>query len=427
MGETLELHGWHVLHAREGDEGVRLAKLHRPEAILCDLLMPRRNGFHVCRSLRDDSELCNSRIIITSGRDYDTDRLAAFEAGADEYLTKPVETGRLLELLSQEPEPVEPNHNGPVATIGNGPSNSPVYLKFWGVRGSIATPGAATVGYGGNTSCVEVRADGEIIILDAGTGLRPLGRALTAEFGDQPLDLTLLLSHTHWDHIQGLPFFLPVYQSQNHLRILGYEGARHGLDSVLSGQMESPFFPIGLSEVPANVLIEELMELHFKVGKVSVEARFANHPGICAGYRLQTSRGSIAFFPDFEPYRAHRHGAAAKAGSDASQAEFARQEAARLIEFLRGTDVLIMDSQYDREEYEQHIGWGHACVDDVVELALEADVKKLFLFHHDPEHDDDKVTAMAAHARELVAFRSGKLEVNAAREGIKVTLAGVRA
>src|ERR1700704_4303878 len=160
-------------------------------------------------------------------------------------------------------------------------SNSLMRLRFWGVRGSIPTPGPTTVEYGGNTSCVEVRADGQIIILDAGTGLRLLGRQLLDEFGDQALDLTLLLTHTHWDHIQGLPFFLPVYKPQNQLRILGFEGARHGLDNILAGQMESPFFPIGLREVPANVRIEELKDLNFNVGPVRVQACFANHPGLC--------------------------------------------------------------------------------------------------------------------------------------------------
>jgi len=281
---------------------------------------------------------------------------------------------------------------------------APTWLKFWGVRGSIPTPGPTTVHYGGNTSCVEVRAGGQIIILDAGTGLRLLGRELVAEFDSRPLDLTLLLTHTHWDHIQGLPFFLPVYQPQNRLHIIGYEGARHSLEVVLAGQMESPFFPIGLREVPANVRIEELKKMTFNLGSVRVEARFANHPGKCVGYRLFTADGSIAFFPDNELH-----------APDTS-------ESRQLIEFLRGVDVLIMDTQFDTQEYRQHTGWGHGCLDEVIALAAQAEVKKLFLFHHDPNHDDARISQMLAHARQLVAARKSPLQVEAAREGVTVEL-----
>ena len=291
---------------------------------------------------------------------------------------------------------------------------APTRVKFWGVRGSIPTPGPTTVHYGGNTSCVEVRADGQIIILDAGTGLRLLGRQLLAEFENRPLELTLLLTHTHWDHIQGLPFFLPVYTPQNHLRILGYEGARHGLKVALAGQMASPFFPIGLREVPANVRIEELKKRSFQIGPVRVQAGVANHPGKCFGYRLFTSAGSVAFFPDNEVPPA----GAPKASAPAE----ARSENQAMIDFLHGTDVLIMDTQFDAEEYQQHTGWGHGCLDAVVALALQAEVKTLFLFHHDPDHDDAKISQMLAHARQLVVARRGKLQVEAAREGMTVEL-----
>jgi len=135
-----------------------------------------------------------------------------------------------------------------------------------------------------------------LVVIDCGTGAHDLGRSLLAE-ARGPLRGSILFSHTHWDHIQGLPFFLPVYKEQNHLRILGYEGARHGLANILTSQMESPFFPIGLKEVPANVKIEELKEKSFNIGSVRVDSCMANHPGVCAGYRLSTAGGSIAFFP----------------------------------------------------------------------------------------------------------------------------------
>ena len=151
-------------------------------------------------------------------------------------------------------------------------------------------------------SCVEVRADGEIIILDAGSGIRLLGLALDKEFGPRSMKLTLLISHTHWDHIQGLPFFSPAYNQKNLIRVLGYEGARAGLAKILASQMETPFFPVSLRELPSHLAIEELRETDFQIGKVEVRSKFANHPGICAGYRLFTSSGSIAYFPDNEPY-----------------------------------------------------------------------------------------------------------------------------
>ncbi|SPE63287.1 Response regulator receiver protein (modular protein) [Verrucomicrobia bacterium] len=409
----LRQHDWAVLEASEGDEGIRLAKTHRPQVVLCDLLMPRCNGFQVCRALRLDESLRHTRVIVTSGRHFESDRQAAFTAGADEYLTKPIDPPHLLQLMARLVSPQEETQPAVAQT-----SPATTRLTFWGVRGSIPTPGPSTVRYGGNTSCIEVRTDGQIIILDAGTGLRLLGRQLVAEFDDQPLDLTLLLTHTHWDHIQGLPYFLPVYKPCNQLRILGFEGARHGLENILTSQMESPFFPIGLREVPANVRIEELKDLNFSVGAVRVQAGFANHPGICVGYRLFTSGGSIAFFPDNEPHTSLHRGS----GENATAAASAHGENQKLIEFLQGTDVLIMDSQYDGQEYQEHIGWGHGCVDDVVGLAIEAGVKRLFLFHHDPNHDDAKIEQMVQQARQLVSGRHASLSVEAAREGATVEL-----
>jgi phosphoribosyl 1,2-cyclic phosphodiesterase len=275
-------------------------------------------------------------------------------------------------------------------------------VKFWGVRGSIPTPGPKTVRFGGNTSCVEVRCANQIIILDAGTGLRALGRALLSEFDNQTLNITLLLTHTHWDHIQGLPFFGPIYHSRCRLRILGFEGARKGLVNVLTGQMESTYFPVPFDKLPSNIEVEELKKFDFKIGPVRVRAQRANHPGVCVGYRLFTPRGSVAYFPDSEP----RPG-----GEDREMAQF-----------LKGADVLILDSQYDAVEYQRHIGWGHGCVDDSVALALAADVRRLCLFHHDPERSDKQVDALLRRARQLA--QRTKLKVDAAREGVTIRLTG---
>ena len=416
MEELLQHNGWQVLLAQDGDAGIKLAREHQPCVILLDLLMPGTNGFQVCRTLRSDPKLHEVRIVVMSGRQFGSDRQAAFDAGANHYLVKPIKSEELLRSLSAPVSQVEPG--GELSSA----ADSGTRVTFWGVRGSIPTPGPGTVRYGGNTTCVEVRAAGQIVILDAGTGLRLLGRQLTAEFNGQPLNLTLLLTHTHWDHIQGLPFFLPAYEPRNRLRILGYEGARHGLENVLASQMESPVFPVDLRELPANLQIEELKELNFTVGQVRVQACFANHPGVCVGYRLFTPAGSLAFFPDNESYMGHRHGSKSADEGDTSQRAFARWEEKKLTDFLRGVDMLIMDTQYKRNEYAEHVGWGHGCLDDVVALAIQAEVKRLFLFHHDPDHDDATIDAMVAHAQKLVADRKATMRVEAAREGATVEL-----
>jgi phosphoribosyl 1,2-cyclic phosphodiesterase len=186
--------------------------------------------------------------------------------------------------------------------------------------------------------------------------------------------------------------------------------------------MESPYFPVGLKELPSNVQIDELRDLDFQLGEVRVQAYFANHPGICVGYRLTTREGSIAFFPDNEPPHRLQHQHAAPQTDEAARREFAAGESRKFVEFLRDVDVLIMDAQYDAAEYEQHTGWGHGCVDDSVALALKAGVKKLVLFHHDPDHDDKKIDAFVQHARRVVARHKGKLKVEAAREGMVISV-----
>lgn len=409
--ELLRAHDWEVIEASDGEEGLAMAIEHHPSVILCDLLMARGNGYQLCRAVRDHVDLKHTPVLVMSGRDYATDRQTAAEAGANEYLVKPVMAAALFAALERH---VATNGTGappppPVVEGGEGVTR----LTFWGVRGSIPTPGAGTVHYGGNTSCVEVRADGELIVLDAGTGIRLLGLALAEEFPGTPLAMTLLVTHTHWDHIQGFPFFMPAYGPKNRLRILGYEGASASLAATLAGQMESPYFPIPLTQMQGNLVIEELREMEFQIGRVRVEACFSKHPGVCVGYRLFTSGGSIAYVPDNEWSAEEAN--ALRDGSPCTPES-------NLLAFVRDADVLIIDAQYNWEEYKKHVGWGHGCVDDVVRLALAANVKRLYLFHHDPGHDDAFVDGMVRRAQELVRQAGSTLPVEGAREGARVSL-----
>ena len=410
---------WNVLEAKDGDDGIESALKSRPELILCDLLMPKANGFQVCRSIRQ--QLQPVGIIVISARDYAVDRASAAEAGADEYLVKPL----TWENLSASIDRILPDigEGRPLVKPSPLAAREAVRLRLWGVRGSIPVPGPSTLRYGGNTTCLELRADGEIIVLDAGSGIRPLGVELEREFGDKPMKLSVLISHSHWDHIQGLPFFLPAYNAKNEIRVFGYEGARTDLATSLAGQMEPPFFPVSLSELPAHISIEELKDMEFHVGKVRVEAKFLNHPGVCVGYRLFTSAGSIAFLPDNEPYEVLKKRAAKRdnISSDAMD-DFTATERAKLSEFLRGSDILILDTQYTEEEYLAHVGWGHGCVRSSVAIALDAKVPKLVLFHHDPNHDDEAIDRILEEARSIVAKSGQHLEIEAASEGHELIL-----
>ncbi len=415
----LEGQGWRVLEADNGDAGLALVATHRPAAVLCDLLMPGTTGFNVCRAIRARrDELGDVTIIVTTGSSFPADKQNAIEAGANHFLIKPVSPRQVADLLSSINLPAEPapcDCACPPADSAN--------IRFWGVRGSIATPGPETVRYGGNTTCVEVRVGEDIIVLDAGTGIRPLGEALRREFAGRSVRAHVLLTHTHWDHIQGLPFFGPAHDRGSQITVLGYEGAKQSLLKTLSSQMDSTVFPIGMDQLAGNIVVRELHELEFRAGRVPVQAIFTHHPGVTLGYRLGTPGGGVVFMPDTEimPYPRPRP-ARLQASTDANTEDFNAYKNQLLAEFAEGAELLICDAQYNAEEYERRIGWGHSCIDDTVRLAIQAKVKRLMLFHHDPTHDDLTIDRLVAYARELAANEGSSLQIDAAAEGMSIVL-----
>jgi len=417
LRQSLERSHWHVWEASDGEEGIAMFRKHQPSAVVTDLLMPNVNGFEVISTIRGESSSRHCRIVALSSKSFSSDKERALQIGADVFVGKPVVPSELESLLeeltgSREIEPDEKE--------GDGATPAPLQVRFWGVRGSVPSPGPATVYYGGNTSCIEVRAGNEIIILDSGTGIRELGRSLVAEFKEKPLKVTILITHTHWDHIQGFPFFMPAYNPKNQIRVFGYEGARAGLAGILSHQMESPYFPVELKKLPGHITITELKKMELAVGEVRVKAAFVNHPGICVGYRLEFGGGSLAYLPDNEPFQRRNQSqteADGKRKSKGGATEFSMAEDKKILDFIRGVDLLILDAQYDAEEYLKHAGWGHGCVEDAVHMAGRAGVKHLHLFHHDPTHDDETITRMLGQARKFAQQGGTGLKVDAAREG----------
>jgi phosphoribosyl 1,2-cyclic phosphodiesterase len=276
-------------------------------------------------------------------------------------------------------------------------------VRFWGTRGSIATPGPRTVRYGGNTSCTEVRCGEHILIFDAGTGIRELGDSLLSEFRTQPIRVHLFIGHTHWDHIQGFPFFVPAYVAGNEISLYSVRGAGKPLEKIFGGQMDSDYFPVVLSDMKARLNFFELNG-PVKIGPIQVCHEYLNHPGIAIGFRVGDGRKSLVYLSDHEPFW-RMYGQEAGAREDR-----------RIVEFVRGADFFICEAQYSDEEYAGKKGWGHGTFDDAIAIAAQAQVRRLVLFHHDPSHDDDYMDRVHERCLEKIKESGYDFECLVARE-----------
>jgi len=295
-------------------------------------------------------------------------------------------------------------------------------LRFWGTRGSIATPGPTTLRYGGNTSCVEaVTKSGQRFVFDCGTGARPLGAHLMAN-APKPISANILLSHTHWDHIQGFPFFIPLFVPGNSFTVCGPQGAKSSLPEVLSGQMEYTYFPVEIAQLGASINYQDLSEGSHEIGGVRVSTHLLNHPAVALGYKIEADGVAVLYLCDHEPYWESLWDSAAEPGKlESILHEGDRQHAA----FMRNADVVIHDAQYTPEEYPAKKNWGHSTYTYVAGIAAAAGVKRVYLTHHDPTHDDAFLDRIEACAREVVASLGASTEIFCAREGHQATFEGV--
>jgi len=281
-------------------------------------------------------------------------------------------------------------------------------ITFWGTRGSLPKPGPTTARYGGNTSCVEVSADGTIIVLDCGTGAHGLGQDLLSRTS-APSRGHLLISHTHWDHIQGIPFFAPLFSPSWEWDIYGPQGLWQGLRETLAGQMQHTYFPITLDQLGARIRYHDLVEGSFRIDDVRVTTQYLNHPALTLGYRLEAAGATLVYACDHEPNIPVLAGGNGElSGNDA-----------RHVTFLRDADAVIHDAQYLAEEYPPKAGWGHSTVEYVIRVCGDANVDKLFLTHHDPLRSDSALDDIAARATRLALGTAPELEVVVAMEGMR--------
>jgi CheY-like chemotaxis protein/phosphoribosyl 1,2-cyclic phosphodiesterase len=290
-------------------------------------------------------------------------------------------------------------------------------VRFWGTRGSIPKPGPTTLRYGGNTSCVEVRSeDGTLVVLDAGSGVHELGLSLL-EPGQAPAHAHLLIGHTHWDHVQGFPFFAPFFAPGSRWDVYAPGGRAKQLEASLSVLMSYDHHPITLDSLEAGVRFHDLTEGEFRIGGIRVVTQYLHHPALTLGYRLEADGAVLVYAADHEPHSLHPingHPGGIPI----------HHEDQRHLRFLDGADLVIHDAQYTMEQYRERSGWGHAPAERVVDYAIAAKVERLALFHHDPEHDDDTLDAIVAKAADRAAKGHHVPKVFGAAEGESLELTG---
>jgi len=356
----------------------------KPNCVFLDIMMPEIDGLELCRRLRNIPELENLKIVVVSGKPYESDRSRAFKIGADGYFMKPIDIRAFPKQLARIIDDY-------------------IELAFWGIRGTLPVPGKKSIKYGGNTSCVSLEfSRGNFFIFDAGTGIKELSDSMLQK-NRFPIEAKIFISHPHWDHINALPFFVPLYIQGNEFEICGPAQGDATIDDLISGQMDGVHFPIKIKEFSARVHFRDLTEGEFEVDGIKIQTMLLNHPGHCLGYRIKYKTRSICYVTDNELYQ------------EASP-YYNKNNEKKLIDFVKDADVLITDCTYTDREYENKVTWGHSCTGQVTDLAYRADVKKLFLVHHDPDHTDADIDTKLDTAKSLLNRKNARTRVFAPKE-----------
>lgn len=386
----LEKAGHEVITVNSGTDALEKTIQHQPDCVISDLMMPGLDGFELFKAIRNTPGIRQPKFIIVTGKVFEFDQRHAGQEGVDGYLVKPIDSKTflqdVLEIVDEQ-----------------------MVIEFWGVRGTLPVPGKRTERYGGNTNCVTLTyAKKEFFIFDAGTGIKELSNYLLKE-NKFPLSAKIFLTHPHYDHINGIPYFVPLYMKSNEFEIIGTNQNHVSLEKVVADQMNSVYFPVTMKEFAAKITFREIGEETFDIDDLKIHTILLNHPGKCIGYRIQHANKGFCYITDNELHAE-------------DSPHYSEHEIDRLVNFVKGVDVLVIDATYMDDEYKKKVGWGHSPISEVVKVAHKANVKLLCLHHHDPDQDDQQIDEKLEFAIALLKKWNSKVRCIAPHEGMKIVI-----
>ena len=415
-----EATNYEIATAKTGPAILKKIQEFDPELIILDLIMPHLHGIEVMKTIRSNHQYRALGVIVSSYHVMIQNYHAAIEEGAAYFLVKPFKIPRLFELIEKyfegtlKPDPfsLKSGHD----TLQNHcyhpiPSTLSSYMRFWGTRGSNPVAGAEYVRYGGNTSCLEVRLKEDLIIIDAGTGIRELGDVIDLEEGQT---IHLFLSHTHWDHITGFPFFSPLYKKNCNVVIWSPVGFEKNTKELFTNMLAYAYFPVRLDEMKAKVTFKELRDNHpVSIGDVIIDCHFTNHPGPTVGFKIKSPKKTVGYITDNEvllgyhghPNEIHRKHPLLEPHLD-------------LIEFLKDCDLIIHEAQYFPEEYYRKTGWGHSSISNATVLLKYTGCKQWMVTHHDPNHKDHDMQVKLQLHKDILKECNLDIKVEIAYDGL---------